>query len=221
MRTTTALMAGAALLAGCSSVTEPGGQVIGSGHVVTEARPVSDVAVVSISGVGRLIVEPGRPSLTVTAEDNILPLLVTDVRGGRLMIGTAPGASISPTQEIVYELTVSELQAIEVSGAGVVHAVGINTDVLRVGISGAGMVFVEGVAGFQDAGISGAGAYRADLMWTAEAAVGVSGAGRALVRVSELLDANVSGAGLVEYIGTPLVRAQVSGTGLVRQVGVR
>ncbi|MGB5817698.1 MAG: hypothetical protein WBI27_21110, partial [Thermoanaerobaculia bacterium] len=61
---------------GGNSITGPGAIVVGSGVTVTETRAVSGISGVSISGVGLLIIEQtGSESLTVTAEENILPLL--------------------------------------------------------------------------------------------------------------------------------------------------
>jgi uncharacterized protein YaiE (UPF0345 family) len=166
-----------------------------------------------------IIEQTGREALTITAEDNILPFLTSDVRNGSLILGTAPDVSLHPTRQIVYRLEVQDLCGIVVSGAGDIEAVGIDTPELHVVISGAANVVVQGVADWQDLVISGAGHYMAQELFSLIATVTVSGSGSALVRVSDRLEATVSGSGLVEYIGSPRVDAEVSGTGAVRRIG--
>jgi len=84
----------------CSIVGERG-----SGTMATETRDVSGFDEIDLGGSGRvLIAVTGTESLTIEAEDNILPLLTTEVRNGRLELGAKQ--SISPTREIVYTITV-------------------------------------------------------------------------------------------------------------------
>jgi hypothetical protein len=194
--------------------------VVGNGRLVTQARPVAGFDGITLSGAGRLIIEQtGREALTITAEDNILPFLTSDIRSGCLILGTVPDVSLSPTREIVYRLEVRDLYEIVVSGAGDIEAVGIDTPELHVVVSGAENIYVQGVADWQDLVISGAGHYVARDLFSLIATVTVSGSGSALVRVSDRLEATVSGSGLVEYIGSPWVDAEVSGTGAVRRIG--
>ena len=223
MRRTREVLSAAVLLvtlAGCSDWTGPDADVVGNGRLATQARPVAGFVGVTLSGAGRLIIQQtGREALTITAEDNILPFLTSDVRDGCLILGTVPNVRLSPTREIVYRMEVRDLYDIVISGAGTVEAVGIDTPELHVVISGAAHVMVQGVADWQDLVISGAGHYTAHDLFSLIATVTVSGAGTALVRVSDRLEATVSGSGLVEYIGSPWVDAEVSGTGAVRRIG--
>ena len=207
-------------LAGCSDWTGPHADVVGNGRLATQARPVAGFDGITLSGAGRLLIEQtGRETLTITAEDNILPFLTSDVRSGSLILGTVPNVSLSPTREIVYRLEVRDLYEIVVSGAGDIEAMGIDTPELHVVVSGAANVMVQGVADWQDLVISGAGHYAAHELFSLIATVTISGSGSAVVRVSDRLVASVSGSGLVEYIGNPWVDAEVSGTGTVRRIG--
>ena len=63
------------------------------------------------------IQQTGEESLVIEAEDNILPLLTSEVSGRRLTLGTKPNTSISATRPIVYRLTVKDLAGIGVSGS--------------------------------------------------------------------------------------------------------
>lgn len=86
---------------------EPRVGIAGSGNVVTQSREVSGFEAVSFSGVGRLILEQtGTESLTITADDNILPLIVSDVVGRRLVLRFESVTNFTNIQEIVFRLSV-------------------------------------------------------------------------------------------------------------------
>ena len=185
-------------------------------NVVEESRDVSGFDEVELRGAGNLIIEQtGSESLTVEAEEDVLPKLTTEVVNDRLIIGLKPGTDIRTTAPINYRLTVEALDALEVSGSGDVEAEGIKTDRLAVTIGGAGNVEAGGEADEQEIDISGSGSYRAEDLESREATVNVAGAGSAIVNASEKLDANVSGVGSVEYVDDPTVEQEVSGAGRV------
>lgn len=214
------------------------GHVVGSGTVVSERRDVGDFNEVVLSGVGALnITQTGSESLTIEAEDNIMPLLTSEVHGNSLRIGTEPGAHFSPKRPIRYILTVKDLSAIRISGAGNVETASLGTPSLRLELSGAGNLTVTGLAAdslevslsgagnatcagevrSQDIRISGAGSYRGDDLASSTARAVISGTGSAHLRVSERLEARVSGVGSIVYSGNPVVSKSVSGVGRISQ----
>jgi hypothetical protein len=229
----------AALLSACSLTGSAGrADVIGSGTIVSETRPVRDFNEVQLAGTGTLLIAPGdAESLTIEAEDNLLPMIKTDVRGGRLIIGPEQDwlGGFRPTKPITYRVTVRKLNALDLSGAGAVEATNITTDRLSLGISGAGSAKLEGLTADdlsatlsgsgsltgsgrvrrESVSISGAGAYQGEALQATTASVTVSGIGGATVRVSDKLNVLISGAGSVSYIGDPVVSQRISGLGSV------
>ncbi len=185
-------------------------------NVTSESRNVSDFDEVELQGVGNLSIEQtGSESLTVEAEEEVLPKIRTEVENNRLIIGPKPNTTLHTTEPISYKLTVEELNALKASGSGDIDAEDISTDKLAVTISGAGDVTVSGKTNSQDIDISGAGNYRAEDLESKEVEIDVGGSGSAIVNVSEKLEAEVSGSGSVEYIGDPAVEQDVSGAGEV------
>src|SRR4028119_591925 len=173
-------------------------------NIVEGSGDVSGCDEVELRGAGNLTIEQtGSESLTVEAEEGVLPKLRTEVVNDRLVIGPEPGTDIRTTAPINYKLSVEALDALDVSGSGDVEAEGINTDRLAVTIGGARNLEIGGEADEQEIDISGSGGYRAENLESNEARIGVSGAGSAIVNASEGLDADVSGAGSVEYVGDP------------------
>jgi hypothetical protein len=193
-----------------------GSSIRGSGNIKTESRPVSDFTSVEVSGSGKLIVQQGETeSLTVTADDNLLPYLASEVAGSKLMLGTKGLVFVSPTEPITYNLTVKKLNAIGASGDITVDAKDIQTDSLAVAVSGSGDVSISGESAEQKIAISGSADYKAENFKTKDTSIAISGSAKALVAVSTRLDVKVSGSGDVRYIGKPEITKEISGSGNV------
>ena len=151
LRIALALITVALLVTACS-VTR------GSGQLTTESRPVSGFTKVELSGTGELAIEKtGTESLSISAEDNILPLLTSEVAGDTLTLGTKPNSSIVPTKPITYSLTVKDLTGLAVSGSGSVRVSNLTTTSLSIKISGSGAIAADGNVNDQDLEISGSG----------------------------------------------------------------
>lgn len=212
--------------------------VNGSGVPATEERDVGDVTEVVLSGVGDLTIVPGAvPSLRVTADDNVLPALETETRGGKLTLRTKAQTALRPKTKIAYTLTAPRLSAITVSGAGNVKSTRIEADALTVKLSGAGNAHLSNLtcksltltlsgagtahlAGATDTlavKLSGAGGIEAAGLKAGSADVQISGAGTATVWADGELKARVSGAGDIKYKGRPAnLEQKVSGAGRIR-----
>lgn len=187
-----------------------------SSNVASETRNVSGFNEVELDGIGNLsIQQTGSESLTVEAEEDVLPKIRTDVVNNRLVIGLKPNTTVYTTEPINYELNVKELKAFKLSGSGNINAEGISTDTLAVSNSGSGDVEIVGKTDSQDVDISGSGKYQAGDLQSRVANIDVKGSGTAIVNVTDELDAKVSGSGSVQYIGNPAVSQHISGSGKV------
>lgn len=195
---------------------EDGASTRGSGNVITETREVSGFDEIAVFGSGKVIVDvTGSESLTIEAEDNIMPFLETEVRNGRLELEV--DGNISPTQDIEYTVTAAELQGVSIAGSGDVTATGVDTDEFTVDIAGSGDVAPAGTAGELSVDIAGSGRFQGEDLVVTTATIDVAGSGDAVVNATEMLDIDVAGSGNVEYIGRPTVNQSVSGSGEVRQ----
>jgi hypothetical protein len=234
----------ALLLSGCGVANEVfnAERIRGSGRVIEEKRDVRGFTEVRLSAVGELSVQQGDgESLTIEAEDNILPRIRTDVEGGALVIRVDRGFSISPTVTIRYNLTVKELAALEVSGSGEIRTGTIRSrdfrmrvsgsgdirlgeltaDTLTMEISGSGTIKAPGKVSSQRIRISGSGDYDGTDLQSRSADIAISGSGDSKVWVQDDLSANISGSGRVDYYGTPKVSQHTSGSGKIHNLGSR
>ena len=202
-----ALLAVGSVVTACSATA-------GSGQLATQSRQVSGFTSVELTGVGELSIDQtGTESLTVSAEDNLLPLLTSKVEGDTLILGKKPNNRIVTTKPITYTLTMKDITGLAVSGSGTINAPKLSTDALRIEISGSGMITTAGNADDQSLEISGSGRYLADGLTTKTTTAEISGSGTASVVASDALDVKISGSGTLTYSGNPQVTQTVSGSG--------
>lgn len=223
---------GLTLLAACHSydyvsgpdspayVPTPPATIVGSGVAATETRPVPGFTAVSVTAPFRVVLAVGAPhSLEVTADDNVLPLVRSEVRGDTLYLGFTTSISLTRAREIVCRVTLAELRLAEGSGAAVLDAHGIDGDRLVVRLSGASSGFSSGAVGELTLDLSGASRWTGPTLRARAVGARLSGASFALLRAIDSLRAEASGASTLEYLGDPVVVSSVSGASVVRRVG--
>ncbi|MBI5029808.1 MAG: DUF2807 domain-containing protein [Chloroflexi bacterium] len=193
-------------------------RVTGSGKVATESRNVSGFNGLIVNGAGKVSIDrTGSESLAITTDDNLLQYIVTEVRGGKLVIEFKPNIVTDRVADLSFTLTVKDLNSIEINGAAVVDGKNLQADQLSVTVSGAGATKLAGKADQLTVTLNGAGAHNSENLESKRATVTNNGAGAATVRVSDSLNANIAGIGMIEYIGNPQVTKNVAGIGVVRQ----
>jgi hypothetical protein len=190
----------------------------GSGTLRTETRKVSGFTTVDLTGVGNVLIEQnGTESLSIQAEDNLLPDLTSDVSDGTLHLGVREGKNVAATQPITYRVSVKNLEGLRLSGSGSESATKISATNIAIDISGSGEITTAGTAESQTVSISGSGNYRGDNLATKKSTGEISGSGDATVKVRDSLTAEISGSGGITYSGDPRVSQDITGSGEVRK----
>src|SRR5215467_12243027 len=192
--------------------------VRGSGNVVTESRSVAGFNSVKLKGTGQVMIEEnGSESLTITADDNLMPYLTTEINGSQLVLGTKDNTNLNPSRDIIYKLAVRDLTAIEMGGVGSIDAKGIHTDRLRVVLGGSGSISTAGTADEQEITLAGEGNYRGKDLTSKTATINIMGNGDAVLNTSQKLDANIMGSGSIKYVGDPVVTQHILGSGSIQK----
>lgn len=242
MKTRIVLLGSLCALLFASGCTIPFNSIAGSGHVTTETRSLSNFDTVTFAGFGDLnIIQGDTESLTIQAEDNIMPYITTVVTNGTLVIGfdRRYGSDlIRPTQPIKFSLTLKKLSALELSGAGSIQSASLKTDRLAVQVRGAGNIKIDNLEAVSlttalsgagnlniagqvvslDSRLTGLGSLEAGDLKIQSAQIMVSGAGSATVDATASLDITLSGVGSVAYYGSPKLTQKISGIGSVRSL---
>jgi hypothetical protein len=194
-------------VAGCSVVN-------GSGQVKTESRQVSGFTKIDLAGSGEVTIDQGpAESLTIEADDNVLPALTSKVSDSTLRLGTKPRTTVRTRSPIRYRVTVKDLTGVSLSGSGSVTAKGMQLRTLRADISGSGTINISGSAEKQDIQLSGSGRYEAGELTSQDVTAEISGSGEVVVSVSRTLKVDISGSGRVTYSGDPTLDQDISGSG--------
>jgi hypothetical protein len=199
----------------------------GSGNVVEETRPVSQVTGVDLATIGTVIIQVGdKDSLRIEAEDNLMKYFETDVRGGTLRIRTTPPiVNLRPTKPVHFFLTVKDLERVSISGSGDIQVPDLETKVFSVDIGGSGDVSIGDLnTGRFEIDIGGSGDVTTDRVEVPTFRVNINGSGD--ISLGELtadeLTLNVNGSGNLR-IDDGQVRDQeidVNGSGNFRAEGL-
>jgi len=219
-------------LNGCGMKT-----VKGSGNLVTEKRQLSDFNQISLQGTGKVTLSKGdRQYLKIRTDDNVMPLIETDVRNGKLEISHSRW-NLRPTT-LEYFITVKDLKGASISGSGDISGkdrfvsddfytdvsgagnISLELDVAQLdsNISGSGSIQLRGKANSYDASITGSGKVSAFGMETKNASITITGSGNCRVNVLEKLRAKITGSGDVRYKGQPRITRKITGSGSVKSI---
>jgi hypothetical protein len=231
-----ALAVAACLLAGCSLAALAQQQVKGSGTMKEETREVGDFTGVEVSHSLQATITIGPKAVKLSADDNLLPLIVTEVKDGRLVaklkenvgiqtsnpmkltISTPKLDSIGASGASHVEATVatSDRFAIDVSGASHATVKGLDTDAIEIDASGASQINVAGRCKSLKLDLSGASNLKANDLDAQSVQHDLSGASHGEVRASSSIEGDVSGASKLQVFGQPSIKkVGLSGAGSV------
>lgn len=210
------------------------GRIKGSGNLVERKRDVAAFSKLRIDGPLDVQLNQGSvESLSLSAEDNIEPLLETRVEADTLIVGLKEGAGFSTRKPPRLMVGFRQLSAVQIRGSGDVYIERLKSDQLAVNISGSGdmsvgqldarelAVTVSGSGDLRLAGraeqqtwnISGSGDVSAASLSGRSAKAQVSGSGDLSLGVVEQLDVKLSGSGDLSYAGRPKLTQRVTGSG--------
>jgi hypothetical protein len=212
----------------------------GNGILKKETRQASGYTGVSSSGPMNVYVAYGTSStITVEADENLLPYIETSVEDGKLIIKTKKGYNLKTKEKLVVNVSLTKLTSLGVSGSGNIDGDGAFSNAgktnisvsgsgniklgfadiseLNVSISGSGNIDLRGKqCNNITATISGSGNIDCSRVQVNDVFAKVSGSGNIKVNTSKSIDAKVSGSGNVYYKGNPgSIVSRASGSGKV------
>ncbi|MFC7537152.1 head GIN domain-containing protein [Sphingomonas sp. GCM10030256] len=195
-----------------------GPAVVGSGRIVSQRRPVGNFRTIEVRDAADVAVRVGpRQSLVVTTDDNLLPLIRSQIRNRDKLVVESVG-SYRTARAPRITITVPRLAAFALRGSGDAVIEGVNGDSLALAIAGSGDIRARGRTGSLSVAINGSGDVDARQLVSRNAAVVISGSGDATVRASGALTGVTQGSGTVNYIGRPaMISVRTAGAGSVRQ----
>jgi len=192
------LLMGMLIVSGCGEIEEidvdvdARDTIQGSGDVMTEERGVSGFDRLSLVGAGDVMITQGdEEALTVEADDNLIPYIMSEVQNGKLVLGFTDAAkrrNVRPSKKIMFHLQVKELRGLDLLGAGDIMISSVDAEGLEILLAGAGDIEASSVdVDRLEILLAGAGDVRIDSLQAEALVIHLDGAGNVEVagRVAE------------------------------------
>jgi hypothetical protein len=207
------LMVLISLASGCHRIHDG---IPGSGKLQKQKRDVGSFNSISTEGAFDLEIVCQKPqSIEIEGDDNVLPLITTEVSNNVLHIRSLRGYSVS--EPITLRISLPDLEGISASGAGNIEVSGIRNEKFGIDASGAPAIRVAGETSVLDIDTSGAGKIDTHKLRAARVVVDSKGVSKVEVYAAEQLDVTVSGPSHVIYEGEAVVNKTVNGPGTVEK----
>jgi len=182
----------------------------GEGAVTGETRQIDAFSRIESSGGFHVAVGFGpASSMKVSAQANILPLIVTEVVGGTLRIRSSKGFTTSERVDVT--LTTSQLERIELTGGSRGDVDGLAANAFDVALSGGSVLTARGTAKSLVLGVSGGSVGELEGLTASTIQVDLSGGSRVALRAIDHVYGSASGGSRVRVAGG--AEANVNTTG--------
>ncbi|WP_287256587.1 head GIN domain-containing protein [Moorena sp. SIO4E2] len=176
--------------------------VQGSSVLKTESRKLSPFTGIDVSGSYdiEIVIQP-TTNLEISGDDNILPLIITEVRDNTLFI--YPEKSISPKTLLTIKASSQNIEQLSSHGANYVKIYNVNNQRLEIEKNGSGKTELYGNTKELYLKVYGAVDVNGKNLSSTKAKVDLFGASQVDVYATEKLTANVFGLGNINYYGNP------------------
>jgi hypothetical protein len=165
------------------------------------------------AGIGISVQIGPAGTLEVRAQENILPLILTEVVNGTLRLHSAKSYATSEKVEVV--VTTPSLAGVVLSGGSVGRIEGLKETALDIEISGGSRLTAIGEATALDLSLSGGSVATLDGLSTRTIKVDGSGGSRATVKASDRVDGSASGGTSITVIGDAELSVDTTGASSV------
>jgi hypothetical protein len=183
--------------------------VQGSGVIKTEKRTVAAFSRIDIGSTVKLEFTVGTETkVEATADDNLLPMLVTEVSGDTLKI-YINGNTMSGTSPTV-RITAPHLAGIAGGGATHGNLAGLNETTFKVKVEGASQITLSGKVDKLDIECAGAGKVLATKLEAQDVKVEAGGAATVEVKAAKTLEGKAAGASTVRNEGAAANKVRAS-----------
>jgi Putative auto-transporter adhesin, head GIN domain len=203
-------------LAGCNLISATD-RVKGSGIMKTEKRSLAPFDSLEVSCNGSIQAHTqGQEGLEISGDDNIIPLITTEVNNGILYIRSSK--EYNSRDKLVINVSAPDLKKFVFSGAGKANLSNVKNDRVEIALTGAGSLTASGETKEADITLSGAGSVDTKNLHAVNAKVNSTGIGSVEIYVTGQLDAKTSGIGEINYYGSPkIVNRQAGGIGKINE----
>lgn len=210
----------------------------GNGIIKEEIRKVESYQSININGSADVILtDELQGEIRIVAEENIIPIILTEVNKNGLSISAKPKTNFSTKRKVVVyvpaqgvntlnirgsgdikydgELNVSQLK-LNLIGSGDIELKNVITEKVEINLRGSGDIDLGGKTKQITANLQGSGDISAFDLIAENAEVSVQGSGDVDVTATQSFEGKVSGSGNIKVKGNPKnVSKKTSGSGKI------
>lgn len=209
----------------------------GSGNMVTDTRKADAFTKIDLSGGYNVVLKQDSSfSLAITADDNLMKYIITDVDGDQLRIHTKKSICSKKSIEII--IGVANLEELKASGAIELNSDGklnvkdlnlsfsgaakinldLNADNLFTKGSGATELMLTGQASRHSIKLTGSGKLNALDFVVGTYDLETTGASNCKVNALNELNVHTTGASEVQYRGNPVLNSHKTGASDIKKI---
>jgi hypothetical protein len=190
-------------------------RIHGNGTIKTETREVASFDAIELDGGYEVqITCQAKQSLAIETDENLLPLVKTEVHNNTLRIHTK--GTLFPTNRIRIVAAVPNLSEFTSSGSTDGDINNVNNNSLEIGINGSGKLHLNGKSGEVRINVSGSSKIDAISLVSESSRIQINGSGHIEVYATNSIDVHINGSGTVIYRGEPKsVNQQINGSGKI------
>ena len=192
------------MVSSCSITKDMGNaQVKGNGNLASEMRKLSNFKAIEITiGYDKIIVNCGEePSIHISGDENILPLIITRIRKGILRIESDSTFETKADSEII--INVKSLKEFTFDGVGETVIQNVNSEKFTCNINGVGSCDLNGKVKSFNISVNGVGSVNARQLIADDVVASLNGVGSVKLYAKNSLNASVNGIGGLTYFGNP------------------
>ncbi len=214
-------------------------KIKGNGNMTTITRSTSDYDGIKCAGSFDYILVAGTEgNITIEGEENLLEYIVTEVKGGNLIVKTENNVNLRISKGKTIKITIpfKDINNVSLAGSGDLwnedKITSTNLDVALAGsgdvvlnveassivgkLAGSGDLTLKGNTNELEAKVAGSGDFHGFNLQSNHTNVAVAGSGDAEVVSNISLKARVAGSGDIEYRGNPKTEdTKVAGSGSI------
>lgn len=201
-----------------------GKKIKGNGNMTTETRNTGDYEGIKCAGsMDYILVAGTEGKITLKGESNLLEHIVTEIKGGNLIVKVEKGINLKPSWNKTIKVTIpfKDINNISLAGSGDLWSEDtIKANNLDISLAGSGDIVLNVEASSLEGSIAGSG----DMTLkgnTNDLNVRVAGSGdiNAFGLQANNTVASIAGSGDIEVVSNKSLKARVSGSGDIQYKG--
>lgn len=214
--------------------------VTGSGHAASAERDVSGYRGISVAVPAQVeLLQGATEGLTLTADDNVLPLVKSSVAHGVLQLRFPANIEVRPRTPIRIVVRAIAIESVSLAGQVRLQSPRIEAPRLELKLAGSSSAalpeLAAGEVSLHTSGhchamlggevdrlairMSGAGEVNAARLQARSASVSIAGSAQVAAWVRERLKVSVAGTGAVRYFGDPALAKSIHGSARIERLG--